>query len=64
MRRKQEQEVTLCRDCANAKPVTHEHLAHDGKPIFCTCDFVPKYHFLNHNVTKTNCYYFNEKSND
>ena len=50
--------LTLCRDCAHARPVTDKHLNPEGGPIFCTCDFVPFYHFIQHNITHRNCEYY------
>lgn len=51
---------TVCETCRHAKPVTHEHRTHDGRAIFCTCEYVPAYHFLRHNVTHRNCEYYDE----
>ena len=57
--KKQAQEVRLCRDCRHAKAVTWEHLAADGTPIFCTCDFSRYYNFLNFDCnTIKNCEYY------
>ena len=64
MSKKQAQEARLCRDCEHAKAVTWEHLAADGTPIFCTCDYVPHYHFLNYNVTHKNCEYYDNRGTE
>lgn len=61
MSKKRVQEVTLCRDCRHSKAVTTEYLNHDGEPIFCTCDLVKHYHFLNHDVIHRNCIYYEQR---
>lgn len=38
--------LVMCQDCANAVPVTHEFVAHDGRPIFCTCKYEKHYKML------------------
>lgn len=45
------------------RPVTWERLTFDRKPIFCVCDFVPNYHFLNHDVIHKNCLYYEKNDN-
>lgn len=52
-------EQELCRDCVHAKPVTQEHLASDGSPIFCTCEYYRHYHFLNFRESiRSKCVYY------
>lgn len=51
---------TVCGGCLHHRPVTWEHLTPERQPIFCTCDFVPFYHFINHNVTHRNCEYYEQ----
>ena len=62
-KKKPVQEAKLCRDCKHAKAVTWEHLAPDGSPIFCTCDFSRYYNFLNYtcNNRRINCEYYESK---
>ena len=50
----------VCGECRKHRPVTWEHLTPDRKPIFCVCDFVPNYHFLNHDVIHKNCEYYEQ----
>ena len=55
-------EKQLCCDCIHSVPVTKEHLAYDGSPIFCTCAFKPKYNFLRYREqAKGDCQYFEHK---
>lgn len=61
-KKKPVQEAKLCRDCRHAKAVTWEHLASDGSPIFCTCDFSRYYNFLNYNCNHDkNCQYYEQR---
>ena len=39
-------DLVMCQDCRHAKPVTHEFVAHDGRPVFCTCPNLKHYRML------------------